>query len=339
MVHQAATSYLNVLRALTFEDVQGHDLELTRRNLELARLRQAVGMSGPSEVYRWESQIATARKNLISANANRNVAEIELNRVLHRPLEESFKPVETGLHDESLITHEKRFIRYIESKTKFGIFREFMVEDGLASSLELQQLDAAIAAQNRLLTSTERALWSPTLGLQGEVTSEIADGGAQSEVPLDETNWSLSVNLSFPLYSGGSKFAAKVKARETLTQLKYEREALSDRMEQRIRSALHLAMASHAGIALSSAAAEAAGKNLELVNNAYGQGLVSILDLIDAQNAAIVAEEGAQNAIYDFLVNLIEVERSIGKFYFFAPEEGRLKWFEKLESFYERAIR
>ena len=55
-------------------------MKLSRSNLELARVRQQIGFSGSAEVYRWESQIATARKRAIEANARRNAAEIALNR-------------------------------------------------------------------------------------------------------------------------------------------------------------------------------------------------------------------------------------------------------------------
>ncbi len=123
VAHEAATAYLNVLRAETFKRIQKNDLDLTRSNLELARVRQQIGMSGPAEIYRWESQMATARNAGIQANTQRNVAQIALNRILHRPLEEDFDTQEIGLHDENLITHDPRFIRFIDNKHNFGIFR------------------------------------------------------------------------------------------------------------------------------------------------------------------------------------------------------------------------
>ena len=67
----------------------------------------------------------------------------------------------------------------------------------------------------------------------------------------------------------------------------------------------------NAGITLSEDAAIAAARNLELVEDAYGRGTVSIIELLDAQNAAILAEEGAANAVYDFLLDLMEVERAM----------------------------
>lgn len=335
VVKEAATAYLDLLRAQTFERIQKENLKLTRSNLELARLRQKIGMSGLADVYRWDSQIATGRKSVIAANARRNLAEIDLNRILHRRLEDRIAVVETGLHDESLVTHQAEFMKYMGSKRKFGILRAFMVEDGLVSAPELQRLDAAISAQERGLAGARRALWSPTLAFRGDVTNQFYEAGKGSSEPFDERNWTLGLNLNFPLFSGGAKLAARRGAAEEMEQLRLERQALAERIEQRIRSAAHLAGASFAGIKLSADAAVAANKNLELVKDAYGRGTVDILGLLDAQNAAVLAEEGAANAVYDFLVDLMEVERSIGKFYFRGTPEQQDAWFARLEEYAE----
>ena len=252
IVRETSTTYLNLLRARTFERVQKENLELTRKNLELARVRRQIGVSGPSEVYRWESQIATARNGVIQANATRNVAEMALNRLLHRPLEESFAAAETGLYDERLITHDQRFIRFIDNKKNFAIFRDFMVENGHQCAPELRGLDAAIAASEHALTTAQRAFYVPTLGLQGDASRHFsrAGKGSQFEAVGGDASWTVGVNASYPLYSGGARFAAKQKAAAELTQLQTQRKAVAERIEQRIRSALHIAGATYAGIGM-----------------------------------------------------------------------------------------
>ncbi|MFT5085714.1 MAG: outer membrane protein [Planctomycetota bacterium] len=339
----AATSYLNVLRAQTLERVQAHNLELTRSNLELARMRKLTGASGPAEVYRWESQIASSRRSVIDANAQRNVAEIALNRFLQRPLEEAFSVQETGLHDEALVAHDARFMHYMASPKNFRTLRAYMVEDALSSAPELQRLDVAIAARERALKAASRALWAPTAALSGQLHHTLYEGGegagtpAPGELPFpvsgDDTHWDVALNLSFPLYSGGGKSALRQQTQAELEQLRLQRQALAERVEQRIRSSLHMAGASYAGISLAAAAAVAANKNYELVKDAYGRGAVNILGLLDAQNAATLAEEGASNSAYDFLVDLMAVERAVGKFYFWASSEERDAWFAALATF------
>lgn len=336
VVQEAATAYLNVLRAKTFARVQKDNLELTHSNLEVALVRQSIGVAGAVEVFRWESQLATDRQRLIEANARHNQAEIALNRVLHRPLEEPFSVAETGLYDESLITCDPRFVKCIDNPHHFEIFRAFLAQEGLACAPELQRLDASIAAQERGLESARRAFWSPTAALQGSLATTLARGGAgaERENPAGDRYWTLGLDLRLPLSTGGARLAASVEAREELERLRLERQALAERVEQRIRAALHQAGASYAGIGLSEEAAAAAHQGLELVEEAYGRGAVSILELLDAQNAAIAAAEGSANAVYNFLVDLMEVERALGKFYFSATPQERDQFFARLEKFF-----
>ncbi|MGD8628691.1 MAG: ABC transporter substrate binding protein, partial [bacterium] len=65
IVQDAGTAYLNVLRAKAFARIQRENLRRTEKNLDVARVREAVGVAGPAEVYRWESLIATGRKRVI----------------------------------------------------------------------------------------------------------------------------------------------------------------------------------------------------------------------------------------------------------------------------------
>ena len=103
VVHAAAAAYLNVLRAAAIERVQRENLTVTRSNLDLAQSRQRIGVARASEVIRWENQIAVNRRAVIETGAGRRIAEMALNRLLHRPLEERFGTVEAGLDDPGLL--------------------------------------------------------------------------------------------------------------------------------------------------------------------------------------------------------------------------------------------
>lgn len=346
----AATSYLNLLRAKTFEEIQKDNLKLSRSNLELAQIRESIGISGPSEVYRWQSRIAAERRSVIEANSKRNVAEIALNRILNRPLEESFLTKEADLDDPGLVTSDPRFLQYLGDPWSFRIFRRFMVLEGLSASPEIQALDAAIEAQERLLKSARSSFFSPTVALQGEVSRRFSEGGAGSDISLpeglgaalgeaDDTDWNVSLSLSIPLTDGGGRIADVQQAAEELRALRIQRKALAERVEQRIRSALHVAGASHAGISLSRESADAAMRNFSLVQDAYTEGVVPIIDLLDAQNASLIAEQSTANAVYDFLIDLVEVERAVGRFTFFTSQDELDAWFERLERYFQEARR
>jgi outer membrane protein TolC len=136
-----------------------------------------------------------------------------------------------------------------------------------------------------------------------------------------------------PLFTSGRRPAVRNQNLEELSRLRFERASTAERIEQRIRSALHGAGASFAGIGLAEQAAGAAANNLQLVTDSYSRGAVSIIDLLDAQNASLVAGEAAENALYDFLIDLMEVERSVGRIYFLARPEEREALFDRADDF------
>jgi len=75
---------------------------------------------------------------------------------------------------------------------------------------------------------------------------------------------------------------------------------------------------------------------LELVTDAYSRGAVDIIRLIDAQNAALVASLAEENAVYDFLIDFMNIQRTVGTFDIFMSKEEREAWFGRLESYFEK---
>jgi outer membrane protein TolC len=331
----SANAYLNVLRAKTVERISRENLSLTRENLERARSRVHVGVANRSEVYRWESQLAADRAAVIQAGAERNVAEIELNRILDRPLEEPFLTREVGLGDATLITSDPRLLPYLRDRAVYRVFRAFNVLEALGNAPELRRIRAGVEAQERAHTATGRAFFLPDVGLQAQVEERFHQGGAGSDAsrPFDDRDWQVGVQATLPLFTSGARSAARAREYQELLRLRTELRAAEQRIEQRVRTAMHRAGASHAGIELARESARAARNALDLVSDAYSRGVVSIIDLLDAQSTAFVAELTEANAVYTFLLDLAETERAVGQFDFFGTPQERDAYFERLGAF------
>lgn len=336
IVLETAQAYLGVLRAETNERVQKNDLRLTRSNLELARVRRRIGTAGPSEVYRWESEIANAQRAVDEAQTRTRVAEIALNALLHRAQEEAVATAEVGLDEPTLIAGQQRLYDLIDNPERFRVFRDFVVRDALAAVPELRQIDALLEAQERTLQSAQRAFWHPSLGLRLDRTETFGRSGARAApLPgLDDHETTVALQLSLPLFTGGARRARRAEASETLAGLRVQRRAVAERVEQRVRSALHIARSAYTSIRLSRLAAGAAQSNLDVVLDAYSRGTVSILDLLDAQNAARTADLRAATAVYGFMDGLMEVERATARFDFFLTPEDQADWFSRAERYF-----
>ena len=70
-------------------------------------------------------------------------------------------------------------------------------------------------------------------------------------------------------------------------------------------------------------AAEAAGESLELVQEQYSQGTVNVTDLLDAQNQKLTADQFSSAAIYEFMGDLVELQRAIAWFELDNPPDQR----------------
>ena len=140
----------------------------------------------------------------------------------------------------------------------------------------------------------------------------------------------------YPLLTGGARFSVKAQASEELAQIETERRSTAQRVEGRVRSAVHTMGAALANIELSRDAADAAQSNFELVQDSYSRGLGSIIDLLDAQNVVLIVGLRASNAIYNFLIELMKVERAAGRFDFFASVESRDAFFDRLDEYFSQ---
>jgi outer membrane protein TolC len=149
VVQEAATAFLIVLRTQGLYEIQKENLRVTRRNLELAQIRQRIGAAGASEVYRWESAIATAERVTVTSRESVNVTKVNVNRVLNRPQDTKFVPENVNHLSPMFMSGDMRTWRYIYSPRGYEIFIDFMAEAGLENSVELEALDAAIAAARR----------------------------------------------------------------------------------------------------------------------------------------------------------------------------------------------
>jgi len=334
---QAAQAYVNVLRAHMLKKIRVDNLKKTRSNLELARVRSSAGTAGAAEVYRWDNQIANDRRALIAAEAMVNAAEMALNQLVHHALEEPFSTEAQTLGADELMIPPGKIALFTATPQSFALFRQFMVEEAASRVPELVALDKAIVALDRAVSSAQLGLFLPTLGVEARVRHNFAmDGQGDSPLrippPLDkalkfpyvgETTWSIGAILSFPVFSGLGDWAELEQREAELAAKLEERAAAAEKIEQRVRTALILASASYQAIQLAQDSAEAAKKGLDIVTNAYAQGSLGILDLLDAQNAVLVSDQLAVGAIYESLLDQINVQRSLGWLAFLAtPAEA-----------------
>ncbi len=332
-VQLATVAFLNILRSETQLRIQRNNLELSRENLELARDRVRLGSANASDVYRWQSELANAQQNAIAARTDLLRARENLNRLLHRPLQEPFVLEPTTLDDPSLLIEQGDLDTLIDNPKAFRRMTELMVQLGLERSPELTSIRASIAAKERELASNKKAYYTPSVSLSGQL-SRILEEDRRGDVSLQgDDDWSIALLASLPLFQGGARKAKVTRGELELKQLQTQAASTAEQIEQSIRSNLHLANGSFNSIPLAQNGARAAEQSLELVTDSYSQGAVSIIELLDAQSAALTADQAASNAVYNFLIDLMNAQRATGRFDFFLGLSERSDLLDQLRTY------
>jgi outer membrane protein len=346
VVLDAAEAYLTVLQTRTAADVRRSNLYRNRSNLEVARLREGVGSASRADIYRWQGEVANSRRDLISAESQVRVAQLELKRLLNRPLDRPVAQQPVSLTDEALLAQDSTVLAWFDDPARFAVLSQFLVGEALRISPEMTRADAAIAAQERQRTAAGRAFWMPTFSLQGGLSNVFSRGGAGSSAPVlpggttlstaPDLSWQFRIQASLPLFTGFGRTATRAQTNIEVERLKVQRESVRLSVNQRVRAAMESAASTYAAIALTREAADAANHNYELVSDAYSRGAADITALIDAQSTAEQSSEAAANAVHEFLLDLMRVERAMGDFGTLRPAEERQAFLERLRALKEK---
>jgi len=262
-----------------------------------------------------------------------------------RPIARPLTPVDPQLNDSFfLISHP--FVKQLaDSPGRVLLLMDATVAEALKNSHILARLDAGISAKKREQLAAQRTFYVPEVKFLAGVNHNFhrdgasADGGVLSVPgmavqipPPDDTAWSASVTAQIPLFTSGLRSAEVSRTKSELRQLTLIRADAARQIETAVRQAMHQSGASFPGIGLSRDAVTAADKNLSLVTDAYEKGVMSIIDLLDAQTAALRAQQGAANAVYDFLIDLANIQRLLGQVDFSMESDLKNRLLKRIET-------
>ena len=272
-----------------------------------------------------------------NARAQKRADEISLNEILNRPLDETFI-VDVLNKDDPFIT-DQNMPALVSNARTWKYFTSFMVNEALERSPELKQLDMYIEVQERMLVSHRRSRYVPTVGFQIQGDYFLSRRGAGTEpmepieIPgmdpliigteLKDYQWNIGISASLPIFQGGYKNAQIRQSEIELSILEETRNDLINKISKRSITSFEFLGASTPAMEMAERAADAANKSLELSQDAYGRGLISIVDLIDVQRAAAQSKLSEVNSVYEYLLDYLQVSRANGIFLFLLTGEEK----------------
>lgn len=339
VILEVAQRYFNYMQVLAVAELQNNNIMAVSQNLVIAENKAEVGYSGASDVYRWQTELDLAKTDLYATNAQLKAAGYQLNETLNRPIDEEFAIGSSENINQFLEELDQIFVSLIQDQASFDQLADFMVNEARQNLPEIQQIQLAIDAQERLLKSNKRSFYLPTIafGASYDYPIETVNPGDPLPIPGIEINnnptWNAAFNVSIPLFAGGSRKFEMQRTEVGLYQLQDQQRDVNNLLELQVRANMELVNASYNNIRLTRSAADSAEKNIEIVRDLYQSGQVDVITLVDAQNSLLGARINATNAAYQFMLDFFALQRSIGNYTFLATDAQRAEFLQRFLNF------
>lgn len=344
LCEQAARLYCQISRQQSLIKVQRLQASRAQDHLQVARLRQATGQASPAESYRWQSQRAQERQQLVALLSQKRQLQQRLAQILERPANGSLPQVVPLKQLPAWQNMLAQWRHYLATSQKQRRLARFLGDQRVAGHPRMQRLEAAIAARKRLLTSAQRRFWLPELTGQARFTQVLNESGAGVKTPqfrlapwqdlqlpeADDSRWQVGLNLQWPLFTGGQRTAQQQEQSHKLRRLRRQQAALRQELTTDIATALEGLAAALQRQHYAQQASKAARQQYQLVKSAYARGTKALLPLWDShrqlgqsrlQQARLQAEAG---------LHLVSLAAALGDFQWLTKPKIRQQWWHQL---------
>lgn len=310
-------SYLAALYADRLVGIQVRNAELSQARLEQVRQLQSAGRAARYDVLRASVERANLEPALIQAHSDREIALLELKRLLNIPVGQPVA-LTTSLEPAAV--------------------QAFVAAAVRDSFVDLQRPAVQAAAQNAqaraLGVRVARADLLPTINIffnqgyqafplaglpteRGRVSNEFCPNGTPTSRTCNNGGWfrdrSVGVSVVWALFDGlrtkGAIDLAQAQAEIARLQLEQARESVNLEAA-RARAEFNRARAQF--MARRETASEA-GEAFQLASLRFSRGLGTQLDVSDAQVALFTAQSNEARAVFDLYLAFAELARAEGR--------------------------
>ena len=319
-------TYLNVIKANNYNRIMKIKQNFIKQNLEFSKQRVEIGVQDRSDVYRWENEFANVNIELANSQKQLNSLKIELANLLQ--IDNKFSFVEYGMNSDIFKLLNSDAIKYISNKK----VQELFLNDIIYTHSKLKQISELVNIKNEQLKMNKNSRYLPTIAFEGSA-KKIVDRygvGSQSTRYWDDNEYQAVINLTLPLYEGGSKSINIEKNELELVNLKLQYNNVKSLIEKNVEQDYDSLLKAYEKIAYAKTSLEFSKKNYDLIQDKYKNGKDNIISLLDAQNSYIVSKLTENISIIDYLVDLSSIYFFSGKIDILIDENKKMQMEEKI---------
>ncbi len=293
LLYQVKQNFYTVLLAQQMVRINQEAYEVVAAHLKVSQALYNEGKMSNYDVSRVKVQLANQKTNLIKA---RNNLIINVNALINiLGVEPALKTEFTGQLD------------YVEKPVQDY---ETGLSQALGKRIELRQALLQEEAANSLVSLARSGHW-PNLLLNSVFSRQNSSGLSADQVWTN--SWTTTVSLTIPLFEGFTTKARIAQAESQKEQILLTKDQLIDNIKIEVKQAYFTLDQAKDNIAGQSENVDTAKDNLRIAQQRYKLGLMSDIEVRDAELTLTQAETNYYQAAYEYIMAQAKVEKVIGE--------------------------
>ena len=294
IILDAKNAYFSVLKNQKLMAVAEDTVKQAAAQKEVAENMYQVGMSPLNDLLQSQVQLANDKQRFITAQNNLEISKSQFNTLLRKPVNESVVIVD--ILDYTPFEHDINYCLAQANQNRLEI--------------QVADLEVQIAEKDYELSKKN---YFPSIDLIGTWTRRgtewDVDGG---DGIADKRFWDIRATASWDFWEWGrTRYGVKERL-SRLSQTKYSREDILDKIELEVKEAFLRTKESEKNITTVEKAIEQAKENLRITNERYKEQVSTTTDVLVAQTLLTETMTNYYNALYDFKIAKSVLYRAIG---------------------------
>lgn len=311
-------AYWDYVFSVQAVDVAKQSVALADRLVKDNQTRVEVGTMAPIDVVQAQSQAATQRQNLVSAEATERTAELTLKRLIVSGTQDPnwsahIDPVDRPEFRPEPIDVAAAVRKALSARTDLQIAKKNLdANNETFKFLHNQTLPQADFVARYALTGLGgNQLQTTGSGITRTVTGSIPGGFGDALGRLfnrDFPQWNFSLNVNYPLGTSTAD-AAVARARIQMSQTAAQLRQIELQVATEVTNAALQAQSNAERVQAAQAARELAQKQLDAENSKFEVGMSTNFLVVQAQRDLATARNNELQAILAYRKSLVELDR------------------------------
>ena len=288
LIYNVKEAFYGVLLAERFLDVSQKALRQTEEHHKMAKRLVESGTATKYDLLRAKVQLASVKSQLIKARNALRLAK------------ERFK-MTIGFEGPEDVEVRGEF-----QTPEIRLDLNELIDRAIERRPDLKSMRLQVEAMEKLVSITKGS-FLPTISLIGNY------GYSDNEKQEGQTTWSVMVRADLPIFTGFSRMARMKEAKSAVNQMRLGAQQIEDGIRLEVRAAYLSLMEAKSLLEAQKETVRQAKEGLRMANLQYKNGLITSVQLTDAELALTQAELSYYQALHDYALAIAKIKKAIGE--------------------------